>query len=328
MPPDLTKRLTFISGNMTQLLKYSVDERLDQQTLRGVRELHPESAAELDRVLSFASQGSWKKKAMFEVGQVYDRRTAIHEPYGGQQQGGISTPANLPFIFLFTGQTGEQYSYKDGWDENGVFLYTGEGQVGNMEFTRGNRAIRDHATDGKELHLFEALGKGQGYRYRGMFACSTWEYRPGIDLNGDERQVIVFHLMQPSKEEQEAPSPPPLMTLDQLRQRALEAASQAEQKKPQEAKSLYYNRSAAVRQYVLARARGVCESCGKQAPFTRVNGTPYLEPHHTRRISDGGPDHPRWVAAMCPNCHREIHHGSDGKQKNQHLQEHLALLEE
>src|ERR1700746_1774493 len=23
-----------------------------------------------------------------------------------------------------------------------------------------------------------------------------------------------------------------------------------------------------------------------------------------RRLSDGGPDHPRWVVAVCPNCHR------------------------
>ena len=39
-----------------------------------------------------------------------------------------------------------------------------------MEFVRGNRAIRDHALDGKDLHLFQALGKGEGYRYVGRFA--------------------------------------------------------------------------------------------------------------------------------------------------------------
>lgn len=266
---------------------------------------------------------------VFEVGRTYDRRQEIHEPYGGQWQGGISTPANQPFIFLFTGESGEQYGYRDGWDQNGVFLYTGEGQVGPMEFTRGNRAIRDHAKDGKDLHLFESLGKGRRYRYLGMFTCPTWEYRQGIDLNGDERQVIVFHLVQPSEEEQGASSaPPPSVPLDQLRQPALEAASRAEQSKPQKAKDLYYKRSATVREYVLARAGGVCESCGKLAPFVRIDGTPYLEPHHTRRISDGGPDHPRWVAAICPNCHREIHHGKDGKAKNQHLQQYLVGLEE
>lgn len=198
-------------------------------------------------------------------------------------------------------------------DRNGVFLYTGEGQVGPMEFTPGNRAIRDHGTDGKDLHLFRSLGKGKGYRYLGVFACSSWEFRQGIDRKGDERRVIVFHLVQLSEVEQGAPSPPPPgVPLDQLRQLALQAASGAEQSKPQEAKGLYYKRSAAVREYVLARAGGVCESCGKP----------------TRRISDGGPDHPRWVAAICPNCHREVHYGKDGKDKNQQLQQYLALLNE
>lgn len=248
---------------------------------------------------------------------------------GGQQQGGISTPREWPFLLLFTSQTGEQYGYRDGWEENGVFLYTGEGQVGNQDFTHGNRAIRDHAKDGKDLHLFESLGKGKGYRYLGMFACSTWEFRWGIDVSGDERRVIVFHLIQPGEEkDREATSPFSTgEALDQLRQHALEAASQAKESKPQEAKSFYYKRSVAVREYVLARAGGICESCGKQAPFLRINGNPYLEPHHTRRISDGGPDHPRWVAAICPNCHQEVHHGKDSKEKNRRLQQHLAVLE-
>jgi hypothetical protein len=84
---------------------------------------------------------------MFEVGNIYDRRSEIHGLYRGQQYGGISTPADHPFVFLFTGEAGEQYGYRDGWDDNGVFLYTGEGQEGNMEFVRGNRAIRDHALE-------------------------------------------------------------------------------------------------------------------------------------------------------------------------------------
>lgn len=63
------------------------------------------------------------------------------------------------------------------------------------------------------------------------------------------------------------------------------------------------------------------------APFMRSNGEPYLEPHHTRRLADGGPDHPRWVGAVCPTCHREIHHGQSGRTKNDQLQKKLALIE-
>ena len=65
---------------------------------------------------------------VFEVGRIYNRRQEIHEPYGGQWQSGISTTADRPLILLFSGESDEQYGYKDGWDENGVFLYSGEGQ--------------------------------------------------------------------------------------------------------------------------------------------------------------------------------------------------------
>jgi 5-methylcytosine-specific restriction enzyme A len=203
------------------------------------------------------------------------------------------------------------------------------GQVGDQQFTHGNRAIRDHAKAGKDLHLFESLGKGQGYRYLGMFACPTWEYRRGIDLNRDERQVIVFHLVQLGEEEEQdiTSSSVAGVPFDLLRQQALEASSQAQQSQPREAKGLYYKRSATIRKYMLSRAGGVCESCGNPAPFLRTDGSPYLEPHHTRRISDGGPDHPRWGGAICPNCHREIHYGEDGEKKDRLLQKHLGILE-
>jgi hypothetical protein len=82
-----------------------------------------------------------------------------------------------------------------------------------------------------------------------------------------------------------------------------------------------YKRSKAVKDYVLMRAGGQCEACKKKAPFVRANGTPYLEPHHTTRLSDGGADHPRYVGAICPDCHREIHYGKDGVEKNKDLQE-------
>src|SRR5215510_13686834 len=78
----------------------------------------------------------------FEVGQWY-KRTTLHAEHGGQRQGGISTPAGKPFLMLFTGRGGK-HGYDDGWHD-GVFRYYGEGQVGDMEFTGGNKAIRDSA---------------------------------------------------------------------------------------------------------------------------------------------------------------------------------------
>src|SRR5262245_42962096 len=115
---------------------------------------------------------------MFELGRVYHRRN-LHLHYAGQRQGGISTTTRHPIALLFTGETGEQYGYRDGWADDGTFRYTGEGQIGPMDFVRGNAAIRDHGTDGKELHLFEKAGRTT-VRYRGQMVCAGYDIVPGV----------------------------------------------------------------------------------------------------------------------------------------------------
>jgi 5-methylcytosine-specific restriction protein A len=61
---------------------------------------------------------------------------------------------------------------------------------------------------------------------------------------------------------------------------------------------------------VLLRASGICEACGKKAPFARAkDGSPYLEIHHKVQLSKGGDDTVANAMALCPNCHREKHFG-------------------
>jgi 5-methylcytosine-specific restriction protein A len=79
--------------------------------------------------------------------------------------------------------------------------------------------------------------------------------------------------------------------------------------------------------YVLARAQGNCEGCGATAPFLTIQDQPYLEPHHIRRLTDGGPDHPRWVVALCPNCHRRAHYSKNAADFNLRLEKVIADLE-
>lgn len=115
--------------------------------------------------------------------------------------------------------------------------------------------------------------------------------------------------------------------MDELRRRAFAAAGPAREVTGQNAPASYYARSRAVRVYVLSRADGRCEGCGSAAPFTAVGGEPYLEPHHIRRLSDQGPDDPRYMAALCPNCHREAHYGELGELLNQRLLQEIAAKE-
>lgn len=271
----------------------------------------------------------------FLVGKIYDRWPDINVPYGGSRQSGISPSNQTPAIFLFTGDSGEQYGYRDAFDADGVFSYTGEGQVGDMQFTKGNLSITNHAREGRALHVFESLGKGKGQKYLGEFTYGNHSLQRGPDREGNDRQIIVFHLVPvggvtdevPPEEIEEAPLNTPARDLAEARKRALSAFGANEGNGGKEAKKKLYVRSKAVKDYVLLRSRGECESCHEPAPFKRVDGSPYLEPHHTTRVSDGGLDHPRFVGAICPTCHRDIHHGLDGRRRNTELTQYLAEIE-
>lgn len=66
-----------------------------------------------------------------------------------------------------------------------------------------------------------------------------------------------------------------------------------------------------VKAWVLNNSNGICEACSQPAPFVREDGSPYLEVHHLIPLSEGGEDTTRNALAVCPNCHRRLHHGSD-----------------
>ena len=270
----------------------------------------------------------------FEPGKVY-RRQEIHDEMGGQRYGGISTPVGSPTVLLFTGEAGEQHGYHDGFQDSGTFLHTGEGQVGDMEMKGGNLAIRDHQQSGKDLHLFEIARKGY-VRYLGRASCLGYEEVQAPDKNGNCRRAYVFELGL--EDGGSSGSPVEIedvtkvsnrlwkLSLTALRVRALREPPKTDSNATR--KTGVQERSEAVRVYVLRRADGKCEGCNSPAPFDFTDGQPYLEAHHIRRVADRGPDHPAWVIALCPNCHRRVHYGKDGNLFNQELTLRAARIEE
>lgn len=73
---------------------------------------------------------------------------------------------------------------------------------------------------------------------------------------------------------------------------------------------LIRERSAAVRQSVLGRAKGICELCGERG-FGTASGSIYLETHHVISLADDGPDHEANVVAICPQDHRRAHFAAE-----------------
>ena len=99
-------------------------------------------------------------------------------------------------MFLITAPTGRAYGYiYDGRADDGFFHYTGEGQAGDQRMTQGNRAIRDHELEGRELHLFEA--DGTELEYVGEFRYHDDYQADAPEVGGGPlRKVIVFRLEQ------------------------------------------------------------------------------------------------------------------------------------
>ena len=269
---------------------------------------------------------------MFTVGSVYRRREDLHDKYGGQQ-GLISTPTRIPAVFLFTTGAAEAYVYQDAFQPDGSFWYAGEGRSGDMQFARGNLAIRDHAQTGKTLHLFEYVKVGL-VRYVGQANYLGHHLEARLDVIGRTRTVIVFELEvepNPGVPRSESPLPTPdlrllwKLPLPELRARATTAppANIPTTTRRQIARL----RSEAIRVYVLRRAAGTCEACGNPAPFVGRNRRPYLEPHHVNRLADGGPDQPAFVAAVCPTCHRRVHHAKSGAAYNSTIIQKLRTIE-
>ena len=79
---------------------------------------------------------------MFKTGKIYNRKSDLHGLYGGNRQSGITPCAVHPIIFLFSSPIGRIHGYEDKYISDQVYQYCGEGQFGDMEFRRGNLAIR------------------------------------------------------------------------------------------------------------------------------------------------------------------------------------------
>jgi hypothetical protein len=121
-------------------------------------------------------------------------------------------------VFLITApDRGQAFGYiYDGRGADGFFHYTGEGQSGDQQMTQGNRAIRDHVAESRELHLFEAYGTE--LEYVGEFRYHDDYQADAPEIGSDRvRKVIVFRLEQLSGEERG----PSRRTLDRLGREAV-----------------------------------------------------------------------------------------------------------
>lgn len=128
------------------------------------------------------------------------KRKELHAIYGGAGWGGIEPSAKTPNVLIFTYPNRiDEHGYNfDEELEDGSFKYTGDGQEGDQDPNiGGNKALLEHRKKGRSLRLFEESDRNTYVRYVGEFELGDAEpeVRRAPDRNGDERDVLVFHLL-------------------------------------------------------------------------------------------------------------------------------------
>jgi 5-methylcytosine-specific restriction endonuclease McrA len=72
-----------------------------------------------------------------------------------------------------------------------------------------------------------------------------------------------------------------------------------------------FYRDPEVKTWVLQTSKGYCDYCEEKAPFQDDHNLPFLEVHHVIPLGEGGPDTISNAVALCPNCHRAMHHAKE-----------------
>jgi 5-methylcytosine-specific restriction protein A len=155
-------------------------------------------------------------------------------------------------------------------------------------------------------------------------------YKPDFDHVGTNVSSIILRLLGDLRLEAQQET----SDVATLETRAATLMAQGKVPKPKGAAnpakrsgtSTVYARSPDVVAWVLQEANGICDACTLPAPFISAAGRPYLEVHHVKRLADGGPDIVENAVALCPNCHRRLHHSVDAKSHLRALMKRCSRL--
>lgn len=128
-----------------------------------------------------------------EIGQSY-LKLDIHNAYGGNPRAGICPTAAGEVLIFSDPPSGTRFGY-DQNDEvvEGIYRYTGEGQSGDQQLVRGNKAL----LSGKKLLMF-ARQDLKSWIFVGEVALEAepFEIVTAPDRNENLRKVFVFRFIE------------------------------------------------------------------------------------------------------------------------------------
>ena len=124
--------------------------------------------------------------------------------FGGATMGGIQPSGRTPNVFLYMDpsvSTSHGYDY-DGWVDDSLLQYTGEGRLGEQRMVRNNKALLSHVQDQRAIRFFSVDGTKPNsqeklHQYIGEFRIDDEQpflRAEALDDEGELRTVVVFRL--------------------------------------------------------------------------------------------------------------------------------------
>ena len=119
------------------------------------------------------------------------RRSEIHDIFGGNRQRGISSSKSHDHpILIFSNPDKGQDVYEDKWSDD-IFYYSGEGRKGDMSWSEGNLAIKNHCQDNRKIYLFESDNYGFAKFVDEVRMIGVENYQ-NLDDEGNKRNAFQF----------------------------------------------------------------------------------------------------------------------------------------
>lgn len=250
------------------------------------------------------------------VGNVYSN-SEIANTFKCSNMGGMRRSKETNSLVLIAKHNNPLYD--DQWTNDGILNYTGMGTENDQSISYAqNKTLTIAKREGIKVYLFESY-KDNEYYYDGEVELAGTPYQSEeADINGVIRKVIKFPLKRLDqfksliidiedieKSENEKLKEVRKFNSNEIKSRA--KIAETENVSTKEVKTIYRERNQYIAEYTKERANGICDLCGKEAPFKDKNGRPYLESHHVITLAENGPDAIYNTVAICPNCHRRIH---------------------
>lgn len=205
---------------------------------------------------------------------------------------------------VYTTMIGQYYT-KD--YRNSIGEYFIQNPLGDPEQRRGDASYRRISLRGEGVNLHPEFE----YNFEVQTFTSPVSIRALMDFIYHEFSDKVLNQNSQTEEElyEEKYAHAKTLSLEDLKYYA--EHNEAEQPVRFAEEVNRFRRNAYVVHYARRRAKGICQLCGHDAPFIKNDGEPFLEVHHVKMLCEGGTDSIHNVVALCPNCHRRMHHLKD-----------------